>query len=123
MDFAIEIENGSAIGSMTLNASSSIMNNVYLSLMVKRGSFFQNLDFGSRLHLLHRAKNTERTAILAKEYCKEALQWLLDTGRATAIDVYTERDRRIDLCRLKLQVAVTQADGKKVDFITYVEVV
>jgi phage gp46-like protein len=123
MDFAIEIENGSATGSMTLDKADSIMNNVYLSLMIRRGSWFQNLDFGSRLHLLHRAKNTERTAILAREYCKEALQWLLDTGRATAIEIDTERDRRIDLCRLKLLVEVTQADGKKVSFTTYVEVI
>ena len=99
------------------------MNNIYLSLIVRRGSFFQNTDFGSRLHLLKRAKNTEKTAALAEEYCKEALQWLIDTGRATKINVYTQRDRLQDLNRLKLLAEVTQADGRQVSFETFVEVI
>jgi phage gp46-like protein len=91
--------------------------------MVKRGSWFQNPEFGSRLHLLQRAKNTEKTAALAEEYCKEALEWLIDTGRATRIDVHTQRDRTQDLHRLKFIVEVTQADGRQVSFGTFVEVV
>lgn len=101
----------------------NLMNNIYLSLTVRRGTFFQNQDFGSRLHLLQRAKNTEQTAALAAEYCKESLQWLIDSARATKIDVYTERDRTEDLHRLKLLVEVTKADGHTVSFATFVEVV
>jgi len=123
MDFTILTDDDATVGKMTFDAAGDIMNNVYLSLVVKRGSWFQNPDFGSRLHLLQRAKNTEKTAALAEEYCREALQWLIDTGRATHIDVRTERDRSQDLHRLKLLVEVTQADGRTVSFDRFVEVV
>lgn len=126
MDFNIDIAtDGSASGNMTYEQATdgNLRNNIYLSLMIKRGDWFQNPDFGSRLHLLQRAKNTEQTAALAEEYCKEALQWLIDTGRATRIDVISERDRLQDLHRLRLNIAVTRADGGRVEFTTFVEVV
>jgi len=126
MDFAIDIAtDGSAIGVMTFNKAENgnLMNNIYLSLVVKKGSWFQDLTFGSRLHLLQRSKNTEQTAVLAEEYCKEALQWLIDTGRARKIDVIAQRDRLQDLHRLLLQVTVTAITGEPVTFTTFVEVV
>jgi len=126
MDFNIDIAtDGSAAGVMTFDksANGNLMNNIYLSLVIKKGSWFQDLNFGSRLHLLQRAKNTEQTAALAEEYCKEALQWLIDTARATKIDVISERDRLQDLHRLKLLVAVTKADGDQVTYTTFMEVV
>lgn len=123
MDFKILTDDDATVGQMTFDPAGNIMNNVYLSLVVRRGSWFQNPDFGSRLHLLERAKNTQKTAALAEEYCREALQWLIDTGRATKIDVHTERDRSQDLHRLKLLVEVTQADGRTVSFDRFVEVV
>jgi len=123
MDFKILTDDAVTVGQMTFDPAGDIMNNVYLSLVMKRGSWFQNPEFGSRLHLLQRAKNTQKTAALAEEYCREALQWLLDVGRATKVDVRTERDRSQDLHRLKLLVEVTQADGRQVSFGTFVEVV
>ncbi|MBP7529229.1 MAG: phage GP46 family protein [Syntrophorhabdaceae bacterium] len=122
MDFKI-LTDEDAMGQMTFDPAEDIMNNVFLSLMVKRGSWFQNPEFGSRLHLLQRAKNTEKTAALAEEYCKEALRWLIDTGRATRIDVHTQRDRTHDLHRLKFIVEVTEANGRQVTFERFVEVV
>ncbi len=125
MDFALTIDNQTGIASMTFDQAEdgNLLNNIYLSLVIQKGSFFQNPDFGSRLHLLKRAKNTERTAALAAEYCKEALQWLIDTGRASKIDIYTERDRTQNLNRLKILVEAIKADGDLVTFTTYVEVV
>lgn len=121
MDFKIAIENG--IGQMTFEKADNIMNNVFLSLMIRKGSFFQNPDFGSRLHLLKRAKNTAKTAALAEQYCKEALQWLIDNEKAKSIEVFSGRDMQQDLHRLKLLVEVTQMDGRQVSFDTFVEVV
>ena len=123
MDFRINIEQGTGLGAMTFEKADTILNNIYLSLIVRKGSFFQNTDFGSRLHLLKRAKNTEKTAAIAEEYCKEALQWLLNIGRATKINVYSERDRLQDLNRLKLLIEVTQSDGRQISFQTFTEVV
>ncbi|KAF0145126.1 MAG: phage protein gp46 [Nitrospirae bacterium] len=121
MDFKIDIEQGTGMGAMTFNKADNIMNNIFLSLSVKKGSFFQNPDFG--LDLPSRAKNTAQTAALIEERFRQALRWLLDTGRATKIDVYSERDRLQDLNRLKVLVEATQADGRKVSFETFAEVV
>ncbi len=123
MDFALIIDDSGMAALDVDQQAGSIINNIYLSLTVKRGSFFANPEFGSRLHLLKRAKNTVRTEMLARDYCLEALQWLLDNGRATSIEVFTERDRAVDLNRLKLLVEATQADGRVVSFEKFVEVV
>jgi phage gp46-like protein len=122
MDFAITIDDN-ALGSMTFDKAGDITNNIFLSLMIEKGSWFQNLDFGSRLHLLKRAKNTAHTASLAEEYCKEALQWLIDTGKATAVAVTAWRQPEVDLHRLYLRVEVIPANGRQLTFDTFVEVV
>jgi phage gp46-like protein len=120
MDFAIAITDGET-GQVTWDKAGTIMNNVYLSLEIDQGSWFQNLKFGSRLYLLKRRKNTPHTAALAVGYCKEALKWLLDTGKATKVEVYTERDDQ-DLYRLKCQVIVTETSGRQLTFTKFVEV-
>ncbi len=121
MDFRIDIEQGTGMGAMTFNKADNIMNNIYLSLMVEKGSFFQNPDFG--FNRPKREKNTEKTAALFEERARQALQWMLETGRAIKIDVSSERDRLQDLNRLKLLIEVTQADGQKVPYETFVEVI
>lgn len=120
MDFKIEIDGADA--DMTFEKAESILNNIYLSLVVEQGSFFQNTNFGSRLHLI-RGKNTDNTEILVKEYCKESLEWLITTGRATAVDVITERNMEIDLHLLKILITVTQANGQQIVFETFLEIV
>jgi phage gp46-like protein len=116
MDYKLNI-NGS-IADMTWEKADTILNNVYLSLMVKRGTFFQNPDFGMRS--LARAKNTKNVEVLAKEYCLEALQWIKDSKKATKIDVFAQRD---SLNRMKVLIEVVQADGRQVNFETFLEVV
>jgi phage gp46-like protein len=106
---------------MSFAPAVGIFNNVYLSLTVARGSFFHNTSFGIRQR--GRRKNTPATAALIRQDYLEALQWLIDTGRAKAIDVRTERDTQQDLNRLKILVTVTQADGRVLTFTTFREVV
>jgi phage gp46-like protein len=124
MDFAIAIDNQNGTGQMTFEPATLLMNNIYVSLMTRRGSFFQNPAFGSRLHLLQRSKNTNRTAQLAIDYSKEALAWLIDEGKAQAVDVYAQRDVKQVIHRLKLLIEVTPAGGgQAVEFTTFIEVV
>ena len=42
---------------------------------------------GSRLHLLHREKDLARVGLLAEQYAREALQPIVDDGRATRLSV------------------------------------
>lgn len=63
---------------------------------------------GSRLWLLSREKLTTETIARAREYAREALQWMIDDKIATRVDVDAER-QGID--RLDLVVTIHRSDG------------
>lgn len=65
---------------------------------------------GSRLWLLARTKETPDTLARARAYAIEALQWLIDDGVATTVDVTAEWARRGVLA---LHVAITLADRNR----------
>lgn len=64
------------------------------------GDTFADVDsdeIGSRLWLLSRETRTPETLNRAKQYLIEAVQWLIDDGVATKVDVHVEYDRnRLD---------------------------
>lgn len=123
MDFALAIDS-TGYGQMSFDAETSIRNNIYLSLMTQRGSFFVDPAFGSRLHMLARAKNTDQTAQRAIGYAQQALQWMIDTGRVRAINVLAQRDPARDRHRLYLLVEATPVNSDEpVLFSTFIEVI
>lgn len=67
-----------------------------------------NDRIGSRLWLLARAKLLPDTPAKAKEYALEALQWLLDDGVASRVEVEAERQ---GLETLALRVCVYKTGG------------
>lgn len=124
MDFAIAIENGTGRGQMTFNKTTSFMNNIYLSLMIRRGSFFADPTFGSRLYLLERAKNTDKTAQRVDGYCREALQWMIDGEKAKSVEVYVQRDNAGITGRIYYLVQVTPMNSDQpVPFSSFIEVI
>jgi len=54
-------------------------------------SSIQGDKFGSRLWLLARQNVTARTLQRAKEYCAEALQWLIADGVCATMEITVER--------------------------------
>ena len=62
---------------------------------------------GSRLWLLWRETLTADTLARARDYATEALQWLLDDGVATSVQVTTQR---VGLTALALNCQITRAD-------------
>lgn len=120
MDFRIDMVDG--LPEMTFEKSPDIRNNVLLSLLVEQGSWFFNPKFGSRLHLLRREKLAPRVVDLAVSYAKEALQWLIDCGKALSVEVTAEIDRTLVAGRVLLLVQVRQANGTPVEFRHFVEV-
>lgn len=67
---------------------------------------------GSRLWLLRRVKLTRQTQLDAEFYARESLQWLIDDGHCSAIEVLSER---LDAQRLNLRTRLTLADGERLD--------
>lgn len=96
-----------------------VMNNIYLSLKIRKGSWPFAPEFGSRLYLLQREKAVGRMERVAREYCNEALKWIIDKGRAERIEVTTELDR--GNMRMKCLIEATQK-GTKILYEHFVEV-
>lgn len=70
---------------------------------------------GSRLWLLARAKNTSETLTEAQDYAAEALQWLVDDGIWSTMDIQaTAPDRKT----LLIHVRPTYPNGQSGDVIT-----
>lgn len=87
MDALLDPQTGSYTGKRT----TTLANAVYLRLQTPLGSWWADKTLGSRLHELKREKDKARVATLARQYAEQALQPLLDDGRADAITVTTSR--------------------------------
>lgn len=70
----------------------------------------QNDRIGSRLYLLRRSKLTNQTPIKAREYIRQALQWLTDDEVAARIEIDVQRTG-IDV--LSAGVTIWQRDGTR----------
>jgi phage gp46-like protein len=93
--------------------SGGLMNAIVLRILTPLGSYWAEPLLGSRLHELQREKDVARVAVLAKQYSEQALQGLLDDGRASAINVQTHRNHD---GWLRLAIEVTAANGQRLTF-------
>ncbi len=119
MSFGITTHDGAL--KMTFTDGDDLLTNVILSLEITQGTFFADPAFG--MFNRPRLKNTERTAQLIKSDIHNALQWLLDTKRATALDISMQRDVLNDKSRLMARVTVTGPQGNTVSYDKFTEVV
>jgi phage gp46-like protein len=69
----------------------------------------ENEKFGSRLWLLRREKLTTETIARAVDYCREALQWLVNQRIASQIDVDAFRS---GIDQLSLSIVIHQFNNK-----------
>lgn len=99
-------------GAAVRDPSDGLANAVYLRLATPLGSYWEDPSLGSRLHELQREKDLARISVLAKQYAEQALQPIIDDGRATSIEVETERQPGM----LALLVVVNAASGKRHTF-------
>ncbi|MES2237607.1 MAG: phage GP46 family protein [Pseudomonadota bacterium] len=111
-------------GAVVRDPADGLANAVYLRLMTPLGSYWADATLGSRLHELQRAKDLPRVELLARQYAAQALQPILDDGRATAVDISTERIKAGDATgRLSLLIEVTAASGERHTFRHPVQVI
>jgi len=120
MDFQLLYDTRTGAIDQTFEQAGDILNNIIISLAIKKGSWWHDPAFG--LTDRPRLKNTPATARLVKQDMEQALQWIIDAGRATSILVETWRDDN-DRHRLNILITATQADGRAITYTTFKEVV
>lgn len=86
----------------------SLQNAIWLRLETPLGSYWADPTVGSRLHELAREKDVTRVDLLAQQYSQQALQPLLDDGRAQSITISTSHPQK---GWLLLHIEVTDATG------------
>lgn len=105
MDFALSPRTGD----YSNQRIHTLANAVYLRLMTPLGSWWAEPLLGSRLHELQREKDLARVGVLARQYARQALQPLLDDGRAQRVAVSAQQPHD---GWLLLLVEVTDATGR-----------
>ena len=78
-------------GDYTGGSVNTLQNAVYIRLATPLGSWWADKTIGSQLHLLQREKDLEQVPLRAQQYAEEALQPIVDSGRADSISVTTEQ--------------------------------
>jgi phage gp46-like protein len=116
-DLAISWSSGRPVAS--IEAADSLAGSVYLSLHVRRGSWVDRPEFGSRLHEI--TLITTDAIPLARQYCEDALRWLVDLKRLSSIQVLVEQDAADDT-RLNIAVSVTRANQTPAEYKTFYRV-
>ncbi|EFX7053237.1 hypothetical protein BM640_001258 [Shigella sonnei] len=87
MEMLIDTITGDYNGTRT----DGLANAVYIRLTTPLGSWWADKTVGSLLHTLQREKDRSRVYTLAKQYSEQALQPLIDDGRAESIRVSAEK--------------------------------
>lgn len=82
-----------ATGDYSGERINTLANAVYLRLRTPLGTWWADTTLGSRLHELERERDVMRVRRLAQQYAEQALQPLLDDGRARSIVVTTAHPR------------------------------
>jgi phage gp46-like protein len=78
-------------GLLKRDPTNGLLNSCHLRLSTPLGAYWADKTLGSLLHTLSREKDVVRVQRLAKQYAEQALQPILDDGRATSITVTSEQ--------------------------------
>ncbi len=108
---------------MTFGISEGLRSNFYLSLHIKKGTWFHDPNFGS---LLHEIKTlTESDLNLAKSYAFDALKWMIDIGKLKSINVETSVDQSLLSGSKTLKISISAVDSlyRPIKYETYFRVV
>lgn len=99
--------------------TAQLYENVCLSMTVPKGTLYKRPEFGHRFNELANEVASDGTRRRAEDYAREALAWMLDTGRVQTVDASAAYD---DHDRLIVAVEVVSPSGQQVAFSRFVEV-
>jgi phage gp46-like protein len=108
------------VSTFDLSEPASLKDCIWISLHVKRGTFFRDPQRGSEFHLLNKASTA--TPARASAMAKRALRWLVDAGRISSNEPIVANATLVTDHRLQLDIKVVGADGQPVDLTTFVPV-
>lgn len=92
----------------------SFVNKIILSLRFKKGTKINNLNIGSKIHLINKVTPTQEN--LLKKYCKEAVAWLINRGEASSIDFNIYPLNKNGEYGYYIEVIAIKKDGKEFTF-------
>lgn len=98
------------LGNDDLLTGNDLRTSVIVSLFTKTGWWANSYEadaWGCRILELVRAKRTAETLLRARDYCRQALAWLIEDKIARAVDVSTSWNGSM----LVAAINVTQASG------------
>jgi phage gp46-like protein len=125
MDIKLQSQSNGIAAIVASDTETTVINAIYMSLAVPQGGWWFDPNFGSKLCTLRRAKATQATANMVKTYVQSALQWLVDSGKLSEVDVTVEIAAKSDTQpkgRINYIVVATQPDGNKLEYSNFVEV-
>ena len=114
-DITVSFDAQNLRGDWTLTATDLLTGNdlqssVIVSLFTEQpwwADAYEPDPIGSRLLTLRRAKHTNDTLLRARDYCKQALAWMIADQVAQQVDVLTEWQGNL----LGILITITQATG------------
>jgi phage gp46-like protein len=113
VDYLLETDSLNRAQMLFKCAVNNILNNIILSLQVKRGSFFLLPEFGSRLHEI--TDTSDSSIALAQAYGTEALAWLTRVGRVKTVDASASRITS----GISLEISVVELNGELLQYTHY----
>lgn len=100
-------------GDYTSKKITTLANAAYIRLTTPLGSWWADGRVGSLLHLIQREKDLTRVGLIAQQYAEEALQPLLDDGRASEISVTHQQPHN---GVLMLNITIVDSRGEPFSF-------
>ena len=106
-----------AEGNLTMSVATeetTIKNQALMSVFSGWNTLFQRPDFGCRYREVDRI--SENNLKLISVYILDALNWLINTGKATKNEASAVQ---VDTHRIRIDVLVTQTDGQIIQFAVF----
>ena len=118
MDFSLAIDDDGRPYVTLDQEADEVRNAVLLSLKIRRGAWFMNPDFGSRLHEINTL--SDANVALAARYGAECLEWMKTVRLARSVSVSATQFRGGILL---LNTQIIRMDKTEVNYETFFKVV
>lgn len=119
----VNVEDENNLGDVEFNSGDTLFNKIYISTKTKKGSRYEDKNFGSEFHKLEKSgKVTEETIQLSEQYAEACTKWIVDNRYAQKITVKAS-ENSVALGRIDLRWDVIKPNGKPKTYNTWYNVI